>query len=135
DAARNHRPTGAAAADLQGHGGVRPLWPAAARVHVGTDGRRPESLSSGGCRAHRRAGDAMKAAVETSVGHDVKDLSLAPRGRLRIEWADGSMPVLAQIRRRFEKEKPLAGTRLSACLHVTTETANLARTLAAGAAD
>ncbi|HYT32518.1 MAG TPA: adenosylhomocysteinase [Thermoanaerobaculia bacterium] len=77
----------------------------------------------------------MKTAVETSVGHDVKDLSLAPRGRLRIEWADGSMPVLAQIRRRFEKEKPLAGTRLSACLHVTTETANLARTLAAGGAD
>ncbi len=77
----------------------------------------------------------MKAAVETPVGHDVKDASLAERGRRRIEWADGSMPVLSQIRARFEKEKPLAGMRLSACLHVTTETANLARTLAAGGAD
>jgi adenosylhomocysteinase len=67
--------------------------------------------------------------------HDVKDRSLAPKGRARIEWADGSMPVLRQIRDRFEKEKPLAGVRLSACLHVTTETANLARTLAAGGAD
>ena len=56
-------------------------------------------------------------------------------GKLRIEWADASMPVLRQIRERFEKEKPLAGMRLSACLHVTTETANLARTLAAGGAD
>ena len=62
--------------------------------------------------------------------HDVKDLSLAPQGKHRIEWADASMPVLRQIRERFEKEKPLTGTRLSACLHVTTETANLARTLA-----
>ena len=70
-----------------------------------------------------------------AVGHDVADLSLAPEGMLRIEWADASMPVLRQIRERFEKEKPLAGTRLSACLHVTTETANLARTLTAGGAD
>ena len=66
---------------------------------------------------------------------DVKDRSLAAKGRARIEWADGSMPVLRQIRERFAKEKPLAGVRLSACLHVTTETANLARTLAAGGAD
>ena len=70
-----------------------------------------------------------------TAGHDVADLSLAPSGKLRIEWADGSMPVLRQIRERFEKEKPLAGTRMSACLHVTTETANLARTLVAGGAD
>ena len=70
-----------------------------------------------------------------AAGHDVADLSLAPTGKLRIEWADASMPVLRQIRERFEKEKPLAGTRLSACLHVTTETANLARTLVAGGAD
>jgi adenosylhomocysteinase len=77
----------------------------------------------------------MKGAVEAAVAHDVKDLGLASRGRLRIEWADGSMPVLAQIRERFRKEKPLAGVRMSACLHVTTETANLARTLAAGGAD
>lgn len=71
----------------------------------------------------------------TTVGHDVKDTALAERGRLRIAWADASMPVLKQIRERFEKEKPFTGIRMSACLHVTTETANLARTLAAGGAD
>ncbi|HEY7370261.1 MAG TPA: adenosylhomocysteinase [Thermoanaerobaculia bacterium] len=69
------------------------------------------------------------------TAHDVKDLSLAKKGRDRIAWADASMPVLRQIRERFEREKPLKGMRLSACLHVTTETANLARTLAAGGAD
>jgi adenosylhomocysteinase len=73
--------------------------------------------------------------MPTQLGSDVKDPSLASRGRLRIEWADKSMPVLAQIRSRFEKEKPLRGIRLSACLHVTSETANLARTLTAGGAD
>ena len=73
--------------------------------------------------------------MPTQLGSHVKDASLAARGRLRIEWADKSMPVLAQIRSRFEKEKPLRGIRLSACLHVTTETANLARTLTAGGAD
>ncbi|MGH9367458.1 MAG: adenosylhomocysteinase, partial [Thermoanaerobaculia bacterium] len=73
--------------------------------------------------------------IETAVRHDVRDLSLAEKGRLRIEWADSSMPVLRQIRERFAREKPLSGVRLSACLHVTTETANLARTLAAGGAD
>ncbi len=67
--------------------------------------------------------------------HDVKDLSLAEAGRARIEWADIDMPVLAQIRERFEAEKPLEGLRVSACLHVTTETANLMRTLKAGGAD
>ncbi|MGE5345289.1 MAG: adenosylhomocysteinase [Acidithiobacillales bacterium] len=67
--------------------------------------------------------------------HDVKDLALAPGGKLRIEWADRSMPVLAQIRERFARERPLAGVRLSACLHVTTETGNLARTLKAGGAE
>ena len=66
--------------------------------------------------------------------HHVKDLALAPKGKLRIEWADRSMPVLARIRERFEAEKPLKGVRLSACLHVTTETGNLARTLKAGGA-
>jgi adenosylhomocysteinase len=65
---------------------------------------------------------------------DVKDLILADKGRLRIEWADQEMRVLAQIRERFEKEKPLAGIRIGACLHVTTETANLIRTLVAGGA-
>jgi adenosylhomocysteinase len=66
---------------------------------------------------------------------DVKDLILADKGRLRIEWADQEMKVLAQIRERFEKEKPLAGIKIGACLHVTTETANLIRTLVAGGAD
>jgi adenosylhomocysteinase len=67
--------------------------------------------------------------------YDVKDLALASEGVRRIEWADRQMPVLAAIRDRFESEQPLAGLRISACLHVTTETANLARTLKAGGAD
>jgi adenosylhomocysteinase len=66
---------------------------------------------------------------------DVKDLNLAAEGRRRTEWAERSMPVLRQIRERFAREQPLAGRRLSACLHVTTETANLAVTLKAGGAD
>jgi adenosylhomocysteinase len=67
--------------------------------------------------------------------YDIKDKSLAEGGRRRIEWAEREMPVLRTILERFKKEKPLKGVRLSACLHVTTETANLARTLAAGGAD
>lgn len=70
-----------------------------------------------------------------AVEHDVRDLKLATGGRYRIEWAERDMPVLRQIRERFEKERPLEGVRLSACLHITTETANLARTLQAGGAD
>ncbi len=66
---------------------------------------------------------------------DIKDSKLAEGGRLRIEWAEREMPVLRQIRERFEKERPLNGLRVSACLHVTTETANLMRTLQAGGAD
>jgi adenosylhomocysteinase len=66
---------------------------------------------------------------------DVKDPKLAPQGKKRILWADGDMPVLARIRERFSREKPLAGMRMSACLHVTCETANLARTLQAGGAE
>ncbi len=65
----------------------------------------------------------------------VKDQALAEKGRLRIEWAARSMPVLRSIRERFAKEKPLQGLRLSACLHVTTETAALAQTLKAGGAE
>ncbi len=67
--------------------------------------------------------------------YDVKDTGLADKGRLRIEWAARSMPVLKQIRERFEKEQPLAGVTLAACLHVTTETASLASTLKAGGAE
>jgi adenosylhomocysteinase len=66
---------------------------------------------------------------------DVRDLDLAEKGKARIEWADQEMRVLTQIRDRFEKEKPLAGIRIGACLHVTTETANLMRTLVAGGAE
>src|SRR5215213_359942 len=73
--------------------------------------------------------------MATTQRFDVKDLALAPEGVRRIEWADRQMPVLAAIRERFEREQPLDGVRISACLHVTTETANLARTLAAGGAD
>src|SRR5690348_4879128 len=73
--------------------------------------------------------------MATTKRHDVKDLALAPEGVRRIAWADRQMPVLAAIRERFEREQPLAGYRVSACLHVTTETANLMRTLKAGGAD
>ncbi|MBN1503709.1 MAG: adenosylhomocysteinase [Candidatus Eisenbacteria bacterium] len=66
---------------------------------------------------------------------DVRDLKLSPAGKAKIEWADRSMPVLSTIRTRFSSEKPLEGIRLSACLHVTSETANLVRTLMAGGAE
>jgi adenosylhomocysteinase len=66
--------------------------------------------------------------------YDVKDLGLAAEGVLRVDWAEREMPVLVSIRERFEREKPLAGIRIGACLHVTTETANLMRTLKAGGA-
>lgn len=69
------------------------------------------------------------------VKHDVKDLSLSAEGKKRIEWADNDMPVLRKIQEKFEFEKPLKGKKMSACLHVTAETANLARTLKAGGAD
>ncbi len=72
--------------------------------------------------------------TKSSVHFEVKDLSLAPEGLLRIEWAAREMPVIDIIRRRFQKEKPLAGVRVSACLHVTTETANLALALVDGGA-
>ncbi|MFO0847438.1 MAG: adenosylhomocysteinase [Gemmataceae bacterium] len=77
----------------------------------------------------------VNTAPSATVRHEVKDLNLAVKGKKRILWADQDMPVLAQIRERFEREKPLAGLRMSACLHVTAETANLARTLKAGGAD
>ena len=73
--------------------------------------------------------------MATIVAGDVKDLALATVGYQRILWAERDMPVLRAIRERFEVEKPLAGLRMSACLHVTAETANLARTLQAGGAD
>ena len=69
------------------------------------------------------------------IPHDIKDPSLAELGVKRIEWAERDMPVLRKIRERFEREKPLEGINVAACLHVTTETANLVRTLAAGGAN
>jgi adenosylhomocysteinase len=81
----------------------------------------------------------VRPAAARTNGHaplgDVKDLRLAGEGRRRIEWADRHMPVLRAIRARFAKERPLAGLRIAACLHVTTETANLMRTLKAGGAE
>jgi adenosylhomocysteinase len=69
------------------------------------------------------------------MNYDIKDISLAPEGKKRIEWADNDMPVLQKIRERFQKEKPFAGKKMSLCLHITAETANLARTLKSGGAD
>jgi len=77
----------------------------------------------------------MTTTTAQSPKSDVKDLALAAEGRRRTEWAERSMPVLRQLRERFARERPLAGKRLSACLHVTSETANLAVTLKAGGAD
>src|SRR6266542_4268249 len=71
----------------------------------------------------------------TTNDYDVADLSLSEQGITRIEWADRAMPVLRQIRDRLSREKPFRGIRIGACLHVTTETANLMRTLAVGGAD
>jgi adenosylhomocysteinase len=70
-----------------------------------------------------------------TIESDIRDPSLADEGRLRIEWSERQMPVLERIRERFEKERPLEGVRIAACLHVTTETANLMRTLRSGGAD
>lgn len=69
------------------------------------------------------------------MNYDIKNINLAPEGKRRIEWAENDMPVLRLVRERFEKEKPLQSKKLSACLHITAETANLARTLKAGGAD
>src|SRR3954470_14053778 len=82
----------------------------------------------------------MTAPIDTQptasrLGHDIADASLTPEGVRRIEWAEREMPVLRLIRERFERERPLDGIRIGACLHVTTETANLMRTLKAGGAD
>ena len=70
-----------------------------------------------------------------AIEHDIKDISLAPQGKKRIDWAEREMPVLRLIRERFRTEQPLKGVRLVACAHITTETANLARALQAGGAE
>jgi adenosylhomocysteinase len=81
------------------------------------------------------SGDAANGQTASLPPHDVTDLGLAAEGVRRIEWAEREMPVLRLIRERFETERPLEGIRIAACLHVTTETANLMRTLAAGGAE
>src|SRR5438105_5867701 len=99
----------------------------AAQARASAGGVTPETrLPRPGTRRKRMA---------TTRRYDVKDLSLAPEGVRRISWADRQMPVLTAIREHFTAEQPLAGYRVSACLHVTTETANLMRTLKAGGAD
>ena len=77
----------------------------------------------------------MSSSTTTIPKHDIADSSLSASGKKRIEWAERNMPVLAQIRQRFEKEKPFTGIRIAACMHVTTETANLMRVLKAGGAE
>src|SRR5260370_41472507 len=77
----------------------------------------------------------MATSVATNTSFDIKSLDLADLGKRRIEWANQSMPVLQSIRKDFIKDQPLKGVRISACLHVTTETANLAITLRDGGAD
>ena len=74
-------------------------------------------------------------ATSARPAHDVADIGLTAEGVRRIEWAEREMPVLRLIRERFERDRPLEGLRIGACLHVTTETANLMRTLKAGGAD
>src|SRR6478736_4935773 len=69
------------------------------------------------------------------VRHDIVDETLTARGKARIEWAERAMPVVGQIRERFAKERPFDGIRIAACMHVTTETANLMRALQAGGAE
>ena len=81
------------------------------------------------------SGDADNGQTASYPAHDVADFGLVEEGVRRIEWAEREMPVLRLIRERFESDKPLDGLRIAACLHVTTETANLMRTLKAGGAD
>src|ERR671929_2401765 len=76
----------------------------------------------------------MAVTPKSTSEHDVKDMSLIEQGLARIRWAEGQMPVLRSIRERFARDKPLAGLRLGACLHVTTETANLMVALKAAGA-
>jgi adenosylhomocysteinase len=97
------------------------------------NGATTSDLSPVTARARSRGANGATAETAPVPGH-VRDLGLAREGKLRIEWADRHMPVLRAIRARFAKEKPLKGVRIAACLHVTTETANLARTLQAGGA-
>src|SRR5205085_88262 len=135
---------GAPAAVRRGARGHGLRQAAASRAGPARGGRllarrdRPRSTRMGSAKARAPARGLTtreKEAMATTKRFDVKDLALAAEGVRRIEWADRQMPVLAAIRERFEREQPLAGYRISACLHVTTETANLMRTLKAGGAE
>src|SRR5213079_2700173 len=150
-AARHHQGPQPAEPHLSRHGGVRPLRARAGAaplrrqgrqqgcgpLHVGADEpRRGPPVGRATLQAlHHEESDDMTTSTRTAAASDIKDLNLAAEGRRRTEWAERSMPVLRQLRERFARERPLAGRRLSACLHVTTETANLAVTLQAGGAD
>src|SRR5215813_4859516 len=90
-------------------------------------------VSSLGARGPRQ--EHMATSVVGNISFDIKSLDLADLGKRRIEWANQSMPVLQSIRKEFLKNQPLKGIRVSACLHVTTETANLAITLRDGGAE
>ncbi len=134
------RKFGAARPGKRGDGGARNLPARGVRgAHRGRlrgDGiHRARTLREAHRNEHPGNLTRKEEGMPVQLSSHVKDATLAPKGKLKIEWADKSMPVLAQIRSRFEKEKPLRGVRLSACLHVTSETANLARTLTAGGAD
>ena len=118
------------------------LWDSIVRPHADPDPQdRPqeERVTSTSTfdpqQMQTTSGDAALGQTATLPPHDVTDLGLADEGVRRIEWAEREMPVLRLIRERFEREQPLAGIRIAACLHVTTETANLMRTLKAGGAE
>src|SRR5204862_4758793 len=135
--------------DLSRHRGPRPFRARAGATPLRGQGRRSRrrAVHLGACEPRRGAaarGATFQAlhqeshrmtTTAASATSDIKDPRLAAEGRRRTEWAERSMPVLRLIRERFSRERPLAGRRLSACLHVTTETANLAVTLQAGGAD
>src|SRR4030065_299434 len=103
--------------------GRPPFTVISAEPSPNSPGRRPTRL---------RPCAATPGCAEESMNHDIKDLRLAAKGRLKIEWAARFMPVLESIKKKFAREKPLRGVRVSACLHVTTETANLMETLKLG---
>src|ERR1017187_3702893 len=106
--------------------------PAASRKRLITTSRVRAVL---GARQNKKRGDSRVTKTVQGIVGDVKDLGLAEQGKRKIEWSNQQMPVLQLIRKRFIKEQPLKDVRVAACLHVTSETANLAITLRDGGAD
>ncbi len=106
-----------------------------ARLHLDALGVKLTELSRGAGRLHRRSGERSRTSRTITATSDIADPGLAAAGAARVAWADGQMPVLRLIRERFAAERPLDGVRVAACLHVTAETACLARTLVAGGAE